>query len=308
MALASWRVNNFMINAEKLKTIDAEIILNFLGLPYRRTGDRIMATATYRDENTASISIQERYGKWLWKDFGSGNGGSWIDLVMEVKDLDYLDAIKFLNDIENAEINNGGQEKRPFSLDRREDKPNRIEITAIAKITDDRLINYLHSRAISFMPEWLKQINYSVIKDNKTYLNSAICIENSAGGYALRNPKIKMNIGKNAYSLFCKGDKRELIFITEGLFDGLTVSEKMGDRIYDLIILNSINNLNAKAIEILSGYENIIIALDNDAAGTEAENKIVRQVKNSKIHKLTFKAKDLNQAFILKEKGEIICL
>ena len=76
----------------------------------------------------------------------------------------------------------------------------------------------------------------------------------------------------------------------------------MGDRIYDLIILNSINNLNAKAIEILSGYENIIIALDNDVAGTEAKDKIVRQVKNVNIHKLTFEAKDLNQAFILKEK------
>ena len=71
-----------MINTEKLKTIDVEIILNVLGLPYIRTGDRIMATASYRDENTASISIQERYGKWLWKDFGSGSGGSWIDPVM----------------------------------------------------------------------------------------------------------------------------------------------------------------------------------------------------------------------------------
>lgn len=297
-----------MIDTEKLKTIDAEIILNILDIPYIRTGDRIMATATYRDENTASISIQQRYEKWLWKDFGSGSGRSWIDLVMTVKNLDYLDAIKFLNDIENTEINNGGQEKRPFSLDRREDKPNRIEITAITEITDGGLIDYLRSRAITVFPEWLKQINYSVEKNNKTYQNSAICIENSAGGYAVRNPKIKMNIGKNAYSLFCKGDKRELIFITEGFFDGLTVSEKMGDRIYDLLILNSVKNLNAKAIEILSGYENIIIALDNDAAGKEAEDKIVRQVKNSKIHKLTFKAKDLNQAFILKEKGEIICL
>ena len=299
-----------MINTEKLKTIDVEIILNVLGLPYIRTGDRIMATASYRDENTGSISIQERYGKWLWKDFGSGNGGSWIDLVMTVKDLDYLDAIKFLNDIENAEISNNGREKRPFKTDRRKEKPNCIEITAITEITDGGLIDYLHSRAISisFMPDWLKQVDYTVIKDNKTYLNSAVGIKNSAGGYAIRNQKIKMNIGKNAYSLFCKGDQRELIFITEGLFDGLTVSEKMGDRIYDLIILNSINNLNAKAIEILSGYENIIIALDNDAAGTEAEDKIVQQVKNSKIHKLTFKAKDLNEAFVLKEKiGVAVC-
>ena len=298
-----------MIDTEKLKTIDAEIILNFLGLPYRRTGDRIMATAAYRDENTASISIQERYGKWLWKDFGSGNSGSWIDLVMVVKDLDYLDAIKFLNDIENAEINNSGREKRPFKTDRRKEKPNCIEITAITKITDDRLINYLHSRAISFMPDWLKQINYSVVKNNKTYLNLAICIKNSLGGYSARNPKIKMNIGKSSYSLFTTDSKKELVFVAEGMFDGLSIAEKMkNNRLYDLIILNSTNNLNSEVIKILSGYKNIILVLDNDVSGKEAQNEIRRQVKNVNIHKLTFKAKDLNEAFVLKEKiGVAVC-
>ena len=105
-----------MIDTEKLKTIDAEIILNILGLSYKRTGDRIMASAIYRDERTASILIQQRYGKWLWKDFGSESGGTWIDLVMAVKDLNYLDAIKFLNNIENSEVNNGGQKKKIFFL------------------------------------------------------------------------------------------------------------------------------------------------------------------------------------------------
>ena len=71
-----------MIDTEKLKSIDAEIILNVLNISYKKTGDRIMASAIYRDEKTASISIQEHAGRWLWKDFGSGQGGSWIDLVM----------------------------------------------------------------------------------------------------------------------------------------------------------------------------------------------------------------------------------
>lgn len=301
-----------MIDTEKLKAINPEIILNALDISYKRTGSRLMATATYREEQTPSISIQEKNGRYLWIDFGTGQGGSWIDLVMAVKDLNYIDAIKFLNNIEsygNAEVTEI-REKTNFFFGSQEKRFNKntIKISSISDVTDKDLINYLHDRAIGNMPEWLKQINYSVEKNNKTYQNSAICIKNSAGGYAIRNQKIKMNIGKNAYSLFCKGDQRELIFITEGLFDGLTVSEKMGDRIYDLIILNSINNLNAKAIEILSGYENIIIALDNDAAGTEAEDKIVQQVKNSKIHKLTFKAKDLNEAFVLKEKiGVAVC-
>ena len=117
-----------------------------------------------------------------------------------------------------------------------------------------------------------------------------------------------MNIGKSAYSLFAKDSKKELVSVVEGLFDGLTIAQTFRNKIYGLIILNSIKNLNNEVMETLSGYENIIIALDNDAAGMEAEDKIVRQVKNSKIHKLTFKAKDLNESFVLKEKiGVAVC-
>ena len=290
-----------MIDTEKLKTIEAETVLNTLGLHYKKTGDRLMALASYREENTASISIQKRNGKWLWKDFGSGKGGSWIDLVMSALSLNYIDAINFLNNIENAEIDN---DKKNFSFGSQKEKglkPNGIEITAVTEIKDFELIEYLHSRSITFIPNWLKQVNYSVIKNNKTYLNSAIGIQNSSGGYALRNKKIKMNIGKSAYSLFSKDFQKQLIFVVEGMFDGLTVAEKMKDRLYDLIILNSVKNLNGFVLEILSNYKNIILALDNDESGKEAENKIIRQIKSVQIYKLNFKAKDLNEAFVLKE-------
>jgi 5S rRNA maturation endonuclease (ribonuclease M5) len=112
-----------------------------------------------------------------------------------------------------------------------------------------------------------------------------------------------MNIGKSTYSLFAKDSKKELVFVAEGIFDGLSIAEKMkNNRLYDLIILNSTNNLNSKVIKILSGYKNIILALDNDVAGKQAENEIVRQAKTLNIYKLTFKAKDLNKSFVLKEK------
>jgi 5S rRNA maturation endonuclease (ribonuclease M5) len=201
------------------------------------------------------------------------------------------------------------REKKNFSFGRQEKKSNSIKISSISDVTDKDLIDYLHSRAIPFMPDWLKQVDYTVIKDNKTYLNSAVGIKNSAGGYAVRNQKIKMNIGKSAYSLFAKDSKKELVFVAEGMFDGLSIAEKMkNNRLYDLIILNSTNNLNSEVIKILSGYKNIILVLDNDVSGKEAQNEISRQVKNVNIHKLTFKAKDLNEAFVLKEKiGVAVC-
>ena len=298
-----------MIDTEKLKTIDAEIVLNTLGLPYKKTGDRLMALAAYRDENTASISIQKRGGKWLWKDFGSGKGGSWIDLVMSALNLNYVDAIKFLNNIGNAEVNDERRKgKENFFLGRQEKKSSEIKATDVTKVADLELINYLRSRRVSFIPDWLKQIDYKVIKDNKTYLNFAVGIKNSAGGYAVRNTKIKMNIGRSAYSLFAPDAKKEPIFTVEGLFDGLTVAEKMKDKDYNLIILNSTENLNNKVIEVLSGYKFIIIGFDNDPAGINAENKIIEKINNSEIYKLKFRANDLNEAWVLEEKIEIVKL
>ncbi len=48
--------------------------------------------------------------------------------------------------------------------------------------------------------------------------------------------------------------------------------------------------------------------MDNDDAGNKTQNAILRQIKNVNIYKLTFKAKDLNEAFALKEKiGVAVC-
>ena len=311
-----------MIDTEKLKTIDPEIILNTIGIRYKRTGSRLMAIAEWRGEQTPSISIQEKNGRYLWLDFGTGKGGSWIDLVMTVKCIGYLEALKFLNDIENAEIIDF-RKKEDFSFDRQKKKSKYkrisnicgknssfIKITEITDITDINLINYLHSRAISLshIPDWLKQINYTVIKGDKTYRNKALGVQNSAGGYAIRNSNIKINIGRSAHSLFAPDAKKEPIFTVEGLFDGLTVAEKMKDKDYNLIILNSTENLNNKVIEVLSGYKFIIIGFDNDAAGINAENKIIGRINDSEIYKLKFRANDLNEAWVLEEKIEIVKL
>ncbi len=102
--------------------------------------------------------------------------------------------------------------------------------------------------------------------------------------------------------------KKDLIFIVEGLFDGLTIAEKMKDKDYNLIILNSTENLNNKAIEVLKGYKNIIIGFDNDHAGINAENKIIERINNSEIYQLKFRANDLNEAWVLKEKIEVVRL
>jgi len=296
-----------MIDSEKFKTISPEIILPILGISHRTVGNRIMATAVYRDERTASISVQEKSGRYLWLDFGTGQGGSWIDLVMAVKGFNYLEALKFLNEIENAEIpayKNKDTEKK-----QQHNKKNKIKIISVGNITDAGLIKYLHSRAIKSLPAWLLQINYEVlvIETNKKYLNSAIGIKNIKGGYAIRNPKIKMFIGPAAFTYI--NNNSEIIVVVEGFFNALSLFElyENKNKSFDILILNSANNLNDNAIDILKTYKNIVLALDPDPAGTEAENKIINKLTGTgtEIFKLKFIGRDLNDELIARNLKKI---
>ena len=288
-----------MINLEELKRIEPEIILNLLSIPYVKSRNRIIAEATYRSENTASISIQCKEGKYLWKDFGGDFGGSWIDLVMLVRNCDYLSAIKFLNYL------NGGQEtirlgnkmenrNNKNKEDGKTKKGSEINIISVEdKITDKNLIWYLKSRAIKYIPTWLLQINYDVIKNGNRYNNSALCIKNEKGGYALRNARIKMNIGPASYSFIKNANTNNKIIATEGMFDCLSLYQVLYDDLKaDFLILNSTENLNKNAIAILNNYKNIILAMDNDEGGKKASNKVKESLKGKAVKDNSYTYKD----------------
>lgn len=292
-----------MIDSEKLKTIPPEILLPILGISHRTVGNRIMATAVYRDERTASISVQEKGGRYLWFDFGDDRKkGSWIDLVMAVKGFNYIEALKFLNKIENAEI--PAYKNKDNNTEKKQNRKNEIKIISVGNITDAGLIKYLNSRVIKSVPDWLLQINYEVIviKTNKKYLNSALCIKNIKGGYAIRNPRFKMFIGPAAFTYI--NNNAEIIVVVEGFFNALSLYEmyEIKNKSFDILILNSTNNLNDNAIDILKTYRNVVLALDPDNAGAEAENKIINKLKltgtETGIFKLKFQGRDLNDELI----------
>ena len=51
----------------------------------------------FRDEKTASFKVD--YLQNLWYDFGSGEGGSIIDLVMKMQQCNFIQATQFLSNI-----------------------------------------------------------------------------------------------------------------------------------------------------------------------------------------------------------------
>ena len=144
-----------------------------------------------RQDDTPSFKVD--YGVNLWCDFGTGEGGSLIDLVMKqygcnayraISRLEqgYYSADTFSFQGKNITERNPAREerKRPASP---------VEIRSIQPLQHPALTNYLKSRGIA--PEvaanYVQEMYYRV--NGKPLF--ALAFKNDAGGYELRNPGYK---------------------------------------------------------------------------------------------------------------------
>jgi hypothetical protein len=278
----------------RIKTIPPEVILSDLGIPFVKRPSYIEAQAVWRGEKRPSVSIQQNdLGEWLWHDFGSDKGGSWIDLVMELYNWDYVTAVSFLREKYLETSHTPAPKIIPKSR-----KLPIAKILEVKEVSHPALKNYLLERKIRKIPVWLKEIHWEV--NGKRFFG--IGAPTVSGTWTVRNRLGKWNIResseqRHSYTLIERGSSYLAVF--EGLFDALTW-EQLDLKEADILILNSTSNLN-RALAVLERYESLILGLDNDNAGTLASRKI-ESLYGGRIFKLQFLAKDLNDAFCKGEK------
>ena len=238
-----------------------------------------------RQDDTPSFKVD--YGVNLWCDFGTGEGGSLIDLVMKQYgcnaygaisrlEQDYYSANTFSFQGKNIPEKNPAREerKRPASP---------VEIRSIQPLQHPALTNYLKSRGIApeVAADHVQEMYYRV--NGKPLF--ALAFKNDAGGYELRNPGYKgCTSPKDITRIQFAGKKNDACFVFEGFMDYLsflTIRHK-NSPIYpcidwqDYIILNSTANVD-KALYPLGEYEKIHCLLDNDEAGRKATQAIQKE-------------------------------
>ena len=126
-----------------------------------------------RDEQDASFKVD--YMQNLWYDFGAGRGGSIIDLVMEIENCNFQQAVERLR---NDNISTS-------TLVTSQTLPNRVQVLGDYPLCHPALVNYLDSRAIdsSIAKKFCREVHYSVGERN--YF--AIGFRNDYGGWELRS-------------------------------------------------------------------------------------------------------------------------
>ena len=222
-----------------------------------------MYFSPFRAETVPSFKVDFR--KNLWYDFGSGEGGTMIDLVMKLYRCTFPEAMKKLENGNAAPI------ILPAKLNPQADK---TILREVRPLTNKMLIIYVVQRGINveIAKSQCVEVHYSI--NNKKYYG--VGFKNDAGGYELRNSYFKGSVAPKDITTFAVSTDNCMIF--EGFMDYLsylTMNNQLHPQI-NTLVLNSVAHLE-KAMEFLKRHHLIQTYLENDTAGKQVLSEIIKQ-------------------------------
>ena len=269
---------------KEANNISIKDYLNSLGIqPVTEKGSYGMYRSPLREDNTPSFKVD--YNANLWCDYGTGEGGTLIDLVMKQNGCNAYGAICRLEQYSSGNsFSFQGKEVSESIQHERKRPATPIEIRKIQPLQNPALMDYLRSRNIppQMAVHYVQEMYYRI--GDKPYF--ALAFKNDAGGYELRNPRFKGSTSKDITHIRQKGEPKDTCFVFEGFMDFLsflTIRQQKSPGMpctdwQDYVILNSTANVD-KALYPLAGYGHIHCMLDNDEAGRKAVEAIRQEYK-----------------------------
>ena len=273
---------------KELYNYPIEKVLEALGA--RKGPGKDMWFSPFREETRASLHIDKE--KNLWNDFGLGQGGSIVQLVMLARCCNCRYAEAFIASLS------------PCMYEKPEPSAPKSEIKAVREIRSDYLINYLQKRKIplELARQYLKEV---IVRNPQKGMNFTLLgFPNNMGGYALNAPTGFKSTTKAAVTTINTEGKMSVtpssksVAVFEGFFDFLSWQVMQGSKTpsCDIVVLNSVNNLQ-KATAFIGAHEKITGFLDNDEAGQKCQTALERLFpgKVTDMSDLYGKYNDLNE-------------
>ncbi|WFO15840.1 toprim domain-containing protein [Cellulophaga baltica 4] len=247
------------MNCTEAKKIDIVMTLKELGFsPIKEINNEAWFLSPLRKETKPSFKVHK--GKNLYFDFGQGQGGNLVDLL-----------VKLIGSVEEA-LKYLSQNKNSFSFHQ---PPNNNAVidnkTIIKKVIDIQhfgLIQYLEKRGIliNIAREFCKEVHYSIGKSN--YFG--IGFQSNSQSWELRNKYFKS--ASSPKDITCISYRNSTVLIFEGFMDFLSHRVIFPNQTNsDFIICNS-TALIKKLADKLEKYANVEIWLDNDNSGKKLQN------------------------------------
>ena len=281
-----------MATVEDIKSIPIKDYLQQKGIyPTKIYSGYGLYKSPFRDEETASFKVD--YNKNLWHYFGSGEGGSIIDLVMKMHKCNFTQAVEFLEIQKRRNL--GTYQHTYISKNLNSFSDTSLTITSVQPLENPNLLQFLQSRKIDvhISQAYCEEIHYQI--GGRSYF--ALGFPNDASGYELRNPQFKGCVPPKEITTFDR--QTTTVHLFEGFMDYLsllTLQAWQAD--VSAVVLNSTANLE-KAVPFLSKHEKINAFLDNDEAGQQALEKL---------QKLNLPVVDVSKRYVgFKDVNDYLC-
>lgn len=261
---------------ENLDSIRSKSIVGYLAsvgvLPSATTSKYVWFKSPLRAENEPSFTVDRETNRW--RDRGTNQKGSLIDLVMQMNNCGLRQACDILG---AAPVKAHIPEKTPKVS---------IAIVDTFPLKDDMLLSYMRSRGIpdELSQKYCEEVYFIFPKesDEKPKVLYGVGFKNDLGAYQIRSQYFKFATAPNCFTSV-PGDKSKY-YLFEGFINFLSALAYYGvDKPkYETYILNGVGNLGL-VLPFLQGREGLIFS-DLDPAGDkvviETGGKDMRYVYN----------------------------
>ncbi len=307
---------------DELKLTDPAQILDALGIEYSVKGTRYAFKAR-NEEKTASANLYvDKFGEWKYKDFGSGNNGTVENLIMDMTNASYKEALEYAITHSNVrdytrerldELRGGITVKEEVNLNLKRDKNlKKLESQINSKVTAIKevkgyapAIKYLKSRGIIKIPPQFKMITGEYINrkgDVKKAFGVGIETLNNQGAdihFLKQIGSLKtMSFGEKNISYFKSKEPTISVAIFESKMDYAAAYQQNDFKNVDVLIANSTSNAYKLAEMIKGKYENIQFYNQNDKAGIQFVKDVTKEAGITDFKYIKYdkseKAQDIN--------------
>jgi len=244
-----------------------------------------MYLSPFRAELIPSFKVDFR--KNLWYDFGSGEGGTMVDLAMKINSCTFPEAMRKLE----------GNETPSYQLTEKQNCISyKTTLRKVRPLKSTALCEYLAGRGINMdaARRQCSEVHYSI--GDKIYY--AIGFKNNSGGFELRNRYFKGTVSPKDITSFTIPTDECMIF--EGFMDYLsylTFKKQFRPQI-DTVVLNSAAHID-RAMNFLNGHYRVFAYLDNDTTGKRILSEITARHGNVTDLSMYFEpCKDLNEYLV----------
>ena len=284
------------MNCKQFNAIKLEEVLFSLGhLPTKQNEKEAWFLNPFYTETQASFKLDKRNNVWYLH--SEGIGGNNTDFMIKYLRASVKEVLEWAEkqNFSSFQLQNGIYSKKITQ---------NYAITEIKELKNVNLKNYLHQRGLSqVVHPLIKEVHFTIGEKNLY----AIGFENLSGGWELRNSFYKGSLLKKDISVINMNNQIENknVVVFEGFIDALSFVEMKPFYNSDILVMNSISLLN-KTKNHLQNYPEIHLFLDNDKAGENCKNSILKSFPEAKDHsEIYFPHKDLNEYLLSKIKTKI---